>query len=184
MSVIKKSGAVNRQRMTNREYLKHLYLVFCDKYAIWFMFAVIAMALFTRNFTFGYNFSNSLPHKLYFINKNIKEMRDLNKGDYIAFVWQGDYYPHGTQFLKQIAGEPGDVVTRNGREYFVNGKSVGVAKEFSLDGEPLEGNSFEGVIPRAHLWVKGESPDSLDSRYATTGLVGYGQFIGKAYPLF
>lgn len=172
------------EKMDLKAYLKHVYLVFCQKYAVWFFVAAMVLTIFSRYFGFAYNFSNSLPHKLYLINKTQNHLYDFKHGDFVAFYWKGDFYPENTHFLKQVAGMPMDVVSRKEREFFINGQSVGIAKETAQHGEKLEANPFVGVIPRPYIWVKADNEHSLDSRYATAGLIHSGQFIGKAYPLF
>lgn len=172
------------KKMGLKAYLKHVYLVFCEKYAVWFFLGAVALALFSRYFGFAYNFSNSLPHKVYLINKTETHLYNFKHGDFVAFYWKGDFYPENTHFLKQVAGLPNDNVSRKTREFFINGQSVGVAKETAQSGEKLAVNPFEGVIPRPYIWVKADNEHSLDSRYEMTGLIHAGQIMGKAYPLF
>ena len=177
-----KMGIPSRQEVYR--YLKELYLAFCCRYAVYFLGFVVAMMLFQQFFQIGFNFSNSLPGTVYLVVKNQNDISDLKRGDNVAFVWQGEFYARGTKFMKQVAGLPGDTVTKKGREFFINDKSVGLAKDTSLEGKPLEENHFEGMIPMPYFWVKGTHKDSLDSRYEMAGLVGSGQIIGKAYRIF
>ena len=165
-------------------YFRRLYRVFARKYAVPFLIGVVIAVVFSRYYGFAVNLSYSLPHRLYLIDKNKTNLALFRDGDYVAFAWQGGFYSIGTQMLKEVAGLPGDTVSRQGRDFFVNGKPVGHAKEQSLDGMPLAANSFTGVIPDKFFWVKGEHRDSLDSRYQLSGLIHAGQIIGKAYPIF
>lgn len=166
------------------EYFKKLYTVFSRKYAVFFLLGVVIVVVFGRYYGFAVNLSYSLPHKFYVIDKSYKSLDRLKQGDYVAFEWQGEFYPSGTQVIKEIAGMPGDVVTQQSRSFAVNGQPVGYAKEKSLDGMPLEANPFSGKIPEKFIWVKGDHKDSLDSRYQITGLIHAGQIIGRAYPVF
>ena len=60
---------------------------------------------------------------------------------------------------------------------------VGLAKPFTFDRRPL--SPIEPiVIPPGHFFAQGISPDSFDSRYASSGLVRFDQIIGKVKPLF
>ncbi|MGJ0015568.1 S26 family signal peptidase [Neisseria gonorrhoeae] len=78
----------------------------------------------------------------------------------------------------------GNHVTKANRTFFIDGKEVGTAKEYSLDGMKLAINPFEGEIPQRFMWVKTGHKDSLDSRYELSGLIHSGQIIGKAVPIF
>lgn len=172
------------ERLGWKAYCKQVYLVFCDRYAHWFFLVGVLLLIFSRFFTFAYNFSYSLPHKLYLVAKWQTSLSAFQTGDYVAFKWDGPYYAKGTQFLKRMAGKPGDMVMRKGREFRINGESVGKAKTHARNGDILEINPFTGAIPDAYVWVAGEHADSLDSRYAIAGLVHQSQLIGKAYPIF
>lgn len=171
------------ERMSTKAYFVHLWNHFIQHCLFWFVLAGTVLWIVSRYYGVGINISYSLPHHVYVVAKQ-KGYQDLRVGDYTSFNWQGGYYPHGTLFVKQVAGKEGDTVSRVGREFFVNGLSVGVAKEYSQDGEPLTPNSFEGVIPPGHLWVSAPHKDSLDSRYEYTGLIRADQLRGKVYPLF
>lgn len=141
---------------------------------------ILAALLFGSCFTFGLNASPSLPHTLYLIHKSAT----VERGDYVAFRWQGGGpYPAGVTFVKIVAGIPGDTVTRIDRQFFVNNLPVGTAKPLSRTGAPLEIGPT-GVIPSGQFYVKAPHPDSLDSRYRLTGWIPQSQIIGKAYALF
>ncbi|ATD64913.1 signal peptidase I [Neisseria weixii] len=171
-------------KVDSKEYFKNLYIVFSLRYASIFLLLVVIFLAWSKYFGFAVNASHSLPHKLYLIQKSRNHLADLKQGDYVAYAWQGEFYPVGTQMVKRVAGLPGDTVSRSGREFFVNGTAVGRAKEFSLKGAPLEASSFEGSIPKRFMWVAADHQDSLDSRYEIAGLIHSGQIIGKAIPIF
>lgn len=166
------------------QYLLWVWKQFGQTFAVWFLLVWAIAYIGSQFIGFGFNFSHSLPHKIYIINKKQKYLPDFKQGDFIAFSWQGEFYQHGTPIIKQIVGMSGDVVTENNREFFINNQSVGRAKEFSLEGKPLMMNSFRGEIPSRMIWVAASHKDSLDSRYEMAGLIHSGQIIGKAYPLF
>lgn len=73
-----------------------------------------------------------------------------------------------------LAGIPGASVTASDRRYFVDGREMGFAKEYSKTG----------VIPKGHYFVSADHPDSLDSRYALKGWVADDQVLGQAMRLF
>lgn len=146
-------------------------------------FVLFGMSLYLLSFvmSIGMNFSPSLPDKIYFINKMDKE---LQKGKLVTFHYYGEVYPHGTEFTKYVLGVPGDVVSVQDRTFYINGQPVGTAKKFSMMDEPLEMNSFRGVIPAGKFWYGTEHPDSFDSRYQLSGLGDIQDIVGRTYPIF
>jgi conjugal transfer pilin signal peptidase TrbI len=141
---------------------------------------IAAAMLFQQHFMFGLNASPSLPVGLFLIHKGTVP----TQGHYVAFRWAGGVpHPAGTTFVKEIAGMPGDVVTRVARDFFINGSKVGRAKAFSRQGVPLDPGPT-GILPAGHYYVRAPHPDSLDSRYQLTGWVTQSQIIGRAYALF
>ncbi|KPK48378.1 MAG: hypothetical protein AMS22_15480 [Thiotrichales bacterium SG8_50] len=130
--------------------------------------------------TIGFNVSPSLPGHVYLVLKT----GEVHKGELVGFYWHGNYpYAKGSSFVKYAAGTEGDRVSRDGRNYSINGKQMGRAKELSLTGEPLEMGPT-GVIPANKIYVMAPHKDSLDSRYALTGWIDKKQVIGPAYEIF
>lgn len=174
---IPKTGAEwrHRARIVGRDALGHL-----QRWAWVWAFVVVAAGLFAQLYTFGLNVTESLPHRFFLISKGEPVIR----GQYVAFRWAGGGpYEAGRTFVKIVAGVPGDVVTRNGRDFFVNGKHVGTAKTHSRKGEPLEPGRV-GVLGPGQYYVMGTHKDSLDSRYAMIGWIESKAFVGRAYALF
>jgi len=148
--------------------------------AIAYLLLMVAAVTFQAHFALGLNASLSLPHRFFLIHKGESPQR----GGYVAFRWHGGGpYPAGVTFVKVIAGMAGDVVTREDRDYFVNGSFVGKAKTVSRQGVPLEPGPT-GVVPAGRYYVQATHPDSLDSRYQLTGWISETQIIGRAYALF
>lgn len=146
--------------------------------------AVIVLLSFymTKLFAIGINRSASVTAKVFLANKLDKEIK---RGDLITFKFFGEHYPHGMSFTKYVAGMPGDVVTADEKHnFYINGQFVGQAKDQSTDFEPLEMNSFRGVIPPGKFWFYTTHPDSFDSRYAMAGLGDMQDIVGKTYILF
>ena len=162
-------------------YLKRLDIEF--RYKWFWKLAIFAGVLFAFSLKFAVtiNLSYSLPGTVYLIVKNPQY---VYRGDMVAYKYYGLIYPKRTPFMKIVKGVHKDTVTAHGREYFVNGQSVGMAKEKSLAGSPLMSNHFTGVIPPGKLWVSTPDQDSLDSRYEDNGLISEGQVYGKAYKLW
>ena len=107
----------------------------------------------------------------------------IERDGYVSFTWAGGGpYPKGLGFVKIVKGIPGDVVTVQGRDFYVNGVKVATAKERSLKGQPLDLGPT-GIIPPGHYFVWTPHKDSLDSRYQLTGWVKKEQITGRAVPL-
>ena len=155
--------------------LRHL-----KRWTLVYLLAALAAAWFDAHITVALNVTESLPVRLFLIHRG----EQSGRGDYVAFRWLGGgYYPAGVTFIKEIAGMPGDVVTRVERDYFVNGHAVGRAKPLSLQGLTLEPGPT-GTLPDGTYYVRSPHPDSLDSRYGLAGWVSQAQIIGRAHALF
>lgn len=148
---------------------------------LWGYPGALALAiLFQHCFGFGLNTTESLPHRLYLIQKGAP----VKRGDYVAFRWEGGGpYWAGVTFIKIAAGVPGDTVSRIDREYFVNGSHVGRAKTHGSNGQPLA-LMDTGVLGADEYYVQAPHPDSLDSRYRMTGWIPKDRIVGRAYALF
>ena len=143
--------------------------------------AIAIVATFNYFCALGVNaWTESLPQKTFLI---LKQSKTVARDDYIAFKWQGGPpYPRGLTFVKMVKGVPGDVVTREGRDYYINGAKVATAKEFSLKGEPLELGPT-GIIPAGRYFVWTPHKDSLDSRYGRAGWISQDDVLGRVKPL-
>ena len=159
-----------RQRLTH-----HL-----RRWGVPYLVCFLATAWFQAHFAVAFNASSSLPHRCFLIHKGEPPRR----GEYVAFRWHGGGpYPEGATFVKRIAGIPGDVITANGRRFYVNGDPVGDAKTASRQGQPLEPGPT-GTLPDSRYYVHAPHPDSLDSRYRLTGWIAESQIIGRAHALY
>lgn len=132
-----------------------------------------------------FNWTPSLPYKVAFVDYR---SAPIGRGDLVVYAFEG---PAGQQaypglrhqaLFKRVAGVAGDVVTVQGREVFVNGVSVGLAKTHTFDRRPLEPIG-PTVIPAGQLYVQGISPDSFDSRYSLSGLVRVQDVKSRVIPL-
>ena len=149
----------------------------------WFpllLWVIAAHLAFGRAYLVALNLTESLPGTLFLVEKDVMPKR----GDLVAFRWEGSWpYPRGSIFVKCLIGLPGAVISAEGRDFFVDGKPVGRAKETARTGEPLDTGPL-GTIPDGRYYVAGSHPDSLDSRYRLTGWVAQRQIIGKAVRVF
>lgn len=133
-------------------------------------------------YTIAINETNSLPQKVFLIKRGVLP----KKGELVTFhvpMTGVKYYPPGYQFTKIVKGVAGDRVEYRGREVYLNGQKIGIAKEHSQMGERLD-LGFSGVIPPGHYFAWTPSKDSYDSRYKDIGLVSQEQVVGSAVPLF
>lgn len=85
-------------------------------------------------------------------------------------------------FGKHVYGVAGDVVTREGRTFFINGKPVATAKPTSRRGEPLALGPV-GVIPYGCYFAGTSHKDGFDSRYAIIGWICRDRIVGTGTPV-
>lgn len=122
------------------------------------------------------NIDESLPGLFYQINRGALPARNDVVG---ISVPANPYYPKGAPFLKIVKGVPGDVVSCDGRRFFINGVYVAEAKEHTRRGNPLTPGPT-GVIPPDHYFVWTPHKDSYDSRYGEIGWITTEHILGKA----
>lgn len=156
----------------------HLRTHWLTYLALWLLWVVT-----TANYRIGINETVSLPQSVFWIHKN----EQPTKGDYVAFEVPTEAKKHFKDpkaiLAKIVVGVEGDRVTVKDRLVSVNGTVVGLAKEKSLKGEPLEPIK-EQIVGAGQLYVMGLHKDSLDSRYSMVGLVSKSSVVGKAFPLW
>jgi conjugal transfer pilin signal peptidase TrbI len=129
-----------------------------------------------------FNLTPSLPYVLAVLERGAT----VQRGDLVVFRFQGGEigpYLKGQWFFKRVAGMPGDTVSVEGQNVFVNATPVGFAKPRTHTGEPLE-LIAPGPIPPGRYYVQGTHPDSFDSRYRVNGLIRADQIVGVAHPVF
>jgi len=130
------------------------------------------------------NASESLPNWAFLIDRG----KGPARGEYIAFdpprtpLVTRHFGAHPAMFAKIVYGVGGDVVTRAGGTFFVNGRKVAVAKARSRFGEPLALGPT-GTIPAGCYFVGTPHKDGFDSRYAGIGWPCSRQVIGTGTPI-
>jgi conjugal transfer pilin signal peptidase TrbI len=135
---------------------------------------------FVCHYQFSWNKTESLPQKLFII----KTGKLPTKYDYVMF-----YAPSTSTLkaddtiIKKVMGISGDIVTRKGQDFYINGKKMGIAKTHSLKGRFLQPGTV-GTIPCGKYFVWTPHLDSYDSRYAEIGWIDESNIIGVAYPIF
>lgn len=125
------------------------------------------------------NTTTSLPNWAFVLDKSHEPVR----GALVFFdpppspLVTAHFGSHPSAFGKRVYGVAGDVVTRVGRTFFVNGHQVSVAKPTSTRGEPLALGPT-GVIPRGCFYVGSGHKDGFDSRYAAIGWICMNRVFG------
>ena len=128
-------------------------------------------------YKFGVNETTSLPNWAFIVDH---ENRRPRRGDIVEFLAPPNrYYPKDAPFIKHVYGAPGDLVTRQGREYYVNGRDVGYAKPRSQAGYPTTLGPV-GLIPADHYFVGTPMKNSFDSRYGEIGWIPRARIVGVA----
>jgi conjugal transfer pilin signal peptidase TrbI len=136
------------------------------------------------NYRLAINQTPSLPYSLLLICLDKK----VETGGLIAFKWHnGEPYPDGYTFTKRLLAGPGEIVTKNGRDFSVGDRTL-VGKEVGLSLKKLfpndELHDGKNTIQLGKYFVAGDHEYSLDSRYNLLGLVDEKDVIGSAYPIF
>lgn len=156
------------------------------------MYALAAVAIaayaavddWRANHAFVINATESLPNWAFVVENN----RAPAKGEYVFFnpprsaLVRAHFGEKPPMFGKVVRGVPGDVVTRRGQTFYVNGEPAAVAKTVSLRGEPLAAGPT-GVIPADCYFVATPHKDGFDSRYAAIGWICRKRLIGIGSPV-
>jgi conjugal transfer pilin signal peptidase TrbI len=133
---------------------------------------------------FMINSSASLPNWAFFVEKHVMPKR----GQYVFFrvpetaLIKGHFGEHPKPFGKLVYGMPGDLVTRDGPNVFVNGSPAARLKSLSQRGEALTPGPL-GRVPDGCYFVATPHKDGFDSRYADIGWVCARQIVGTGVPV-
>jgi conjugal transfer pilin signal peptidase TrbI len=153
----------------------------CINLLVVFAIVYTAGAMLSPYWRLTLSFTDSLPSKVWLVHVGQVPVR----GDYVAFrIPPNRFYPNRYGgFLKIVRGTAGDLVTRDGRRFSVNGQFVGTAKSVSRNGLPLDPGPV-GMIPPDFYFVWTPEVDSFDSRYADIGWIAKDRIVGVARPVF
>lgn len=133
-----------------------------------------------NHFSLVFNQTDSLPQKVWLLALNQKP----KTGDYVAFKPPPKSgIPKEIILHKQVLGVSGDIVSQEGRDFFINGKYIATAKTHSLKGEPLALGPV-GTLKEGQYYVSTPHPDSFDSRYKKMGWINSDSILGVLYPLW
>ena len=128
------------------------------------------------------------------VNKIGKKISGIERFDVIVFE-----APNGETYIKRVIGLPGDHIAYENDTLYINDEAheeayLDVYKKQLLDNSPLtedftlQSATDYSTIPEGYLFVLGDNRrNSLDSRYASVGLVPMEKVFGKTnirfYPL-
>lgn len=151
-----------------------------------FRFACFVAAIFMINWAispigrFAFNGTPSIEGKLFFVVNDTLPSR----GDIAAYhPPKGNLYPDEMWFGKYVVGVAGDSVSIKGRDFYINEKYIGTAKEFSSGGKKMD-MSQQGIIPDGYYFFWSGHENSYDSRYADIGWIPKASVIGRMYRIF
>lgn len=134
---------------------------------------------FARAHALLVNASPSLPCWAIWLTRGAEP----GKGDLVLFVpprsdlLQLHFGKEPRLFGKRVLGTPGQHVTREGRQFFVDGVPVALAKPMTRTGEPLALGPT-GTIPKGCYFVGSPHKDGFDSRYAAIGWICRPRILG------
>ena len=110
------------------------------------------------------------------------------RGDYVIFDPGRDaivtkYFGEKPSAFAKIAyGVPGDVVTREGNQVAVNGRTVSQLKPLTKRGDTLVEGPV-GTVPEGCVYAGTPHRDGFDSRYSAIGFVCTDRLVGTASPI-
>jgi conjugal transfer pilin signal peptidase TrbI len=135
---------------------------------------------FSKSHAFLINASPSLPNWAFWLDKTAP----IERGSLIFFkppesILVAKHFGEDPQmFGKRVIGLPGDVVSHEGMQVFVNGKQVATRLARTRLGITLT-RGPEGPVPDNCFYVGTDHPRGFDSRYAEIGFVCRGQILGS-----
>ncbi len=129
-----------------------------------------------------FNVSGSLPHHLFFSVRSAEIACGRESIGFFRLNVENPYWDFGTVFAKRFVGCPGDELSAEGGEFYINGTRIGVASEVDSLGNPVVSFQFSGVIPEGSYFVLGDGGNSYDSRY--WGFVRKSWIVGRGFALF
>lgn len=107
-----------------------------------------------------------------------QKVMPIQKGDIVAI--EGHAYKHlGVQpYAKRVIGFAGDLIVREENVIKVGTRTLPLLEK-TKEGHPLTPITHN-IVPEGYLFVAGDHPRSIDSRYEEFGLVAQEKVWGKA----
>ena len=152
---------------------------------------IFELTLFKLNYKLSINISDSLPFKLFLVDKRQSSIDNIVDGDYIQFKNSNTRYYGGKNITKRVLAIGGDVIEVNQYQEPIENIQATIkfndvilnVKNYTAKGTKINTNSIS-PIPNKRYFVYGIHKDSFDSRYAEFGLINKEEIIGVAKPLF
>ena len=121
-----------------------------------------------------------------FVNKTLKYIGEIEKGDIVII----DGKDAKIRYVKRVIGLPGDKVSAENGEVYVNGKKIAEpyladnAEEAEQNGMLLTSDFEEIEVPQDNYFVMGDNRlNSMDSRNGL-GLIEAKRILGKSEFIF
>jgi conjugal transfer pilin signal peptidase TrbI len=143
-------------------------------------FAWAATSSFANDHAFLINASPSLPNWAFWLDKRAR----IERGSLIFFeppesaLVDAHFGNEPQLFGKRVLGVPGDRVSHQGPDVFVNGRKVATRLLATRLGIVLT-QGPEGIIPPGCYYAGSAHPRGLDSRYDQIGFVCRGRIFGS-----
>lgn len=155
------------------------------------LFVLFEIILFEFNYKLSINVSNSLPFRVFIVDRNKSSIDKAKAGDYIQFRNNNTHYYNGKNITKRILATGGnelDIHQLNKPENNIQAKIqfdniVLKVKNYTKFGTKIHTNNIK-IIPKNYYFIYGINEDSFDSRYREFGLINREDIIGVARPLF
>lgn len=135
---------------------------------------------FSKDHALLLNASPSLPNWAFWLDKRAP----IARGGLIFFepppsaLVETHFRPDPQMFGKRVLGLPGDLVSHDGMDVFINGEKVATRLAVTRLGVPLT-RGPEGTIPANCYYTGTDHPRGFDSRYGAIGFVCAGQILGS-----
>ena len=142
--------------------------------------ALGSLAAFRDDHALLINASPSLPNWAFWLDRNAP----IGRGTLIFFEAPRSelvarHFGESPQlFGKRVLGVPGDRVTHEGPDVFINGRKVATRLLATRLGIVLAPGP-EGTIPPGCFYAGSDHPRGLDSRYGAIGFVCRGRIFGS-----
>ena len=156
-------------------------------YSALLLYGVAVLYVFYDKVFFGFsNQATSCLHAEFFIIE--KQVDDIQRGELAMFnfVKENVVLTPGDKVIKIVAGLPGDTISFNENELFVNGERFYKAKSMQVNlktlGHTIDDYQTKYTLKDNEYFMVGETPDSFDSRY--WGPISQSQIEGEAYAIY
>jgi conjugal transfer pilin signal peptidase TrbI len=150
------------------------------KVVLWTILPAVAIILIQSKFSILINTSESLPKKVFLLSKRSLPSKH---GDYIVYELPNNKRFGDQKFIKLVGGIEGQELVVKDKNYYIDGKFLGVAKKSDASGISVELQP-EGIVPEGHYFAYTLHKDSYDSKYKEVGFISSSNVLGTAYAIY